>query len=94
MPFLSDLILIYFAVISLVAVVITVADKIFVKKGMWRIPETTLMTVGLLGGALGMFVTMRTIRHKTKHKKFMIGLPLMIALHAALVCFYVIEFVV
>ncbi len=94
MPFLSNLIIIYFAVISLVAAVMTVADKIFAKKGMWRIPEATLMLVGLLGGALAMFITMRTVRHKTKHKKFMIGLPLMIALHAALVCFYVIKFVI
>ena len=87
MPFLSNLIIIYFVVISLVAAVMTVADKIFAKKGMWRIPEATLMLVGLLGGALAMFITMRTVRHKTKHKKFMIGLPLMIALHAALACF-------
>lgn len=94
MPFLSNLIIIYFVVISLVAAVMTVADKIFAKKGMWRIPEATLMLVGLLGGALAMFITMRTIRHKTKHKKFMIGLPLMIALHAALACFYIIKFAI
>ena len=94
MPFLSNLIIIYFVVISLVAAVMTVADKVFAKKGMWRIPEATLMLVGLLGGALAMFITMRTIRHKTKHKKFMIGLPLMIALHAALACFYIIKFAI
>jgi uncharacterized membrane protein YsdA (DUF1294 family) len=94
MPFLSNLIIIYFVVISLVAAVMTVADKIFAKKGMWRIPEATLMLVGLLGGALAMFITMRTVRHKTKHKKFMIGLPLMIALHAALACFYIIKFAI
>lgn len=78
----------------MVAAVMTVADKIFAKKGMWRIPEATLMLVGLLGGALVMFITMRTIRHKTKHKKFMIVLPLMIALHAALACFYIIKFAI
>ena len=94
MPFLSNLIIIYFVVISLVAAIMTVADKIFAKKGMWRIPEATLMLVGLLGGALAMFITMRTVRHKTKHKKFMIGLPLMIALHAALACFYIIKFAI
>lgn len=81
--------LIYLALISLVAIIITAADKYAAKKGMWRIPEATLMLIGLLGGAIAMYVTMRTIRHKTRHKKFMIGLPLMIALHAALICFYV-----
>lgn len=78
--------LIYFAVISLVAVIVTVADKIAAKKGAWRVPEATLMLTGLFGGALAMYITMKTIRHKTKHKKFMVGLPLEIALHAVLVC--------
>lgn len=75
--------LIYFALIAVVAVIITVADKSAAKRGKWRVPEATLMLIGLFGGALPMYVTMKTIRHKTKHKKFMIGLPLEIALHAA-----------
>lgn len=65
----------------------TAADKSKAKRSARRIPEATLMLVGLFGGALAMFVTMKTIRHKTKHKKFMIGLPLEIAFHAAIVCF-------
>lgn len=86
MPFFSKLLLVYFAIISLVAVFVTLADKIAAKKGAWRVPEATLMLIGLFGGALSMYITMKTIRHKTKHKKFMIGLPLEIALHAAIVC--------
>ena len=89
MPLFSKLLLIYFVLISLVAVIITVADKSAAKKGKWRVPEATLMLIGIFGGALAMFVTMRTIRHKTKHMKFMIGLPLEIALHAAVVCLLV-----
>lgn len=85
MPLLSKLLMIYFAVISLVAVVMTIADKAKAKRDAWRIPEATLMTVGLFGGALAMYITMKTIRHKTKHKKFMIGLPLEIVLHAAII---------
>lgn len=85
MPWVS-LIIIYLAVMALVSVIVTVADKLSAKRGGWRVPEATLMTLGLFGGALPMFVTMKTIRHKTKHKKFMIGLPLEIALHAAIVC--------
>lgn len=90
MPWYFNLLIIYFAGISLVSVVMTVADKVSAKKGGWRVPEATLMTLGLFGGALSMFVTMKTIRHKTKHKKFMIGLPLEIALHTAIVCCFVI----
>ncbi len=85
MPLIAELLIIYFCIISLVAVIITVADKRAAKKGAWRIPEATLMTVGFFGGALAMYITMQGIRHKTKHMKFMIGLPLEIALHAAVV---------
>lgn len=86
MSLFSKLMLIYFAVISVVSIIITIADKSKAKRDAWRIPEATLMLVGLAGGALPMYVTMKTIRHKTKHKKFMIGLPLEIALHAAIAC--------
>lgn len=86
MSLFSKFVLVYIAVISLVAVIMTIADKSKAKRDAWRIPEATLMLVGLFGGALPMYITMKTIRHKTKHKKFMIGLPLEIALHAAIAC--------
>ena len=86
MPWYFNLLIIYLAGVWLVSVVMTVADKASAKRGGWRVPEATLMTLGLFGGALPMYVTMKTIRHKTKYKKFMIGLPLEIALHAAIAC--------
>ncbi len=86
MPFFSKLLVIYIVLIGVVAVAITVGDKTAAKRNKWRVPEATLMIIGLFGGALPMFVTMKIIRHKTKHMKFMIGLPLEIALHAALIC--------
>ncbi len=79
-------IVVYAAVVAVAAVVLTVYDKSAAKKGAWRIPEATLMGVGLIGGALPMFITMKLIRHKTKHMKFMLGLPAEIILHAALAC--------
>lgn len=84
MQWIPELLLIWLAVISLAAVIITVADKISAKRGGWRIPEATLMFVGLFGGALAMLITMKLIRHKTLHKKFMIGLPAEIIIHLAL----------
>lgn len=86
MPWYVNLFIIYFVILAIVSVAMTVADKASAKRGGWRVPEATLMMLGLFGGALPMYVTMKTIRHKTKHKKFMIGLPLEIALHAAVVC--------
>ena len=83
MPLYIKPILIYFAVISLAAVVITVKDKRAAVKGKWRVPEATLMLVGLFGGAIAMLVTMKVIRHKTKHKSFMIGLPVIMILQAS-----------
>lgn len=81
------LFLIFYAILAAVSVALTVLDKRAAIKGKWRVPEATLMLLGLFAGALPMFVTMRIIRHKTKHMKFMIGLPAEMALHVALICF-------
>lgn len=80
---------IYALIISLFAAIITVYDKIAAKKlPRYRVPEKTLMLTGLLGGAAAEYVTMKIIRHKTRHKKFMLGLPAMIVLHAILIAAY------
>lgn len=78
---------IYFCAISLISVLLTIADKYKAKKNKWRIPESSLLIVGLLGGALCEYITMRIIRHKTLHKKFMIGLPAEIIFQIILIVF-------
>ena len=75
------IILIYLGFISLFAIIFTVYDKIAAKMEARRIPEKTLFTISVFGGAIAMYVTMLTIRHKTKHKSFMIGIPAIIAAH-------------
>lgn len=77
--------LIFFGFMSFAAFVMTIYDKLAAQAGKRRISEKTLMTVGFFGGAIGMYVTMQLIRHKTKHKKFMIGLPIFILLHIVLI---------
>ena len=77
--------LIYFSVISFVTFTVTALDKIFAKKKMSRIPEATLLTLALFGGAVSEYITMRLIKHKTLHKKFMVGLPVIIVLQAAVI---------
>lgn len=74
----------YMLVISLISVLLTVYDKKNAKKSRRRIREKTLLTFAAFGGAAGMYIVMLLIRHKTKHKKFMFLLPLMIAIHTAL----------
>lgn len=74
----------YILIVSLISVFLTLYDKSNAKKSRRRIREKTLLTFAFLGGAAGMYIVMLLIRHKTKHKKFMFLLPLMIAIHTAL----------
>ena len=82
--------LVYLAVISFVAFVMTVWDKHCARRGKWRVPERSLITVSLLGGSVMMLLTMKLVRHKTKHPKFMVGIPIIIVLQfvAAEVVYY------
>lgn len=80
------IILIYLFIISTLTALLTIYDKIAAKK--WpkhRISEAMLILLALIGGSLAEYVVMKLIRHKTRHKKFMIGLPVIILLHIALV---------
>ena len=81
------LFLIYLLVINFYAVVITVSDKKLAKSGARRVPEKKLFITAALGGSLGMYITMRKIRHKTLHMRFMIGIPLIMAAQCVLILF-------
>ena len=73
----------YVLVVSLISVIITVFDKKIAGTGKRRIPEATLLLWSALGGSVAMYLTMHAIRHKTQHKKFMIGIPLIMVLQVA-----------
>jgi len=75
---------IYLAAISLLAIYLTLRDKRAAKRSKWRTKESTLMIVAALGGSVAMLLTMRVIRHKTKHAKFTVGIPVIILLQIAL----------
>lgn len=81
--------LIYFVVINIVAIAITISDKNKAKKGKWRVKESTLLLVSALGGSVAMYITMKKIRHKTRHKKFMIGIPAIIAAQVLILGFII-----
>ena len=79
-------ILAYLLIISIVSVCVTVYDKWAAKKRpKERTRESTLLLLSALGGSVAMLLTMYSIRHKTKHMKFMIGIPLIIVLQVAAV---------
>ena len=74
-------VLIYLLAINIVAISLTIYDKIASKKFRKnRIRENVLLLIGALGGAISMYITMKLIRHKTCHKKFMVGLPIILIL--------------
>lgn len=74
--------LLWFLCISAVSVFVTVLDKCNARAHRRRVPENTLMLLSALGGSVAMYVTMRLIRHKTRHKKFMLGIPCIFVLQA------------
>ena len=89
---MKELILIYLLIINAVAFLLMLVDKLKAKKHLWRIPESTLMTSALLGGSVGALLGMYTVRHKTKHKKFTIGIPLILFAQIALAVLYFAKF--
>ena len=73
-------ILLYLLIINAAGFLFMLADKWKARKNRWRIPEATLMTVAALGGSIGSLLGMYTVRHKTKHLKFTLGIPLILAI--------------
>ena len=59
-------------------------DKYKAKKGRWRISEITLLLMAVIGGSIGAWAGMRLWHHKTMHKKFKYGIPLIITFQVAL----------
>ena len=75
-------------IINTVAFVTAGIDKYLAKKNKRRISESTLFTIALAGGAVGEYVSMKLFHHKTLHKRFMIGLPVIIAVQLILLYLY------
>lgn len=77
-------VLIYLISINILGIILTIYDKIASKKFRKnRVRENVLLLIGALGGAVSMYITMKLIRHKTRHKKFMAGLPIIFFLQVS-----------
>lgn len=76
----------YLIAVSLTAVILTVYDKLAAKLlPRNRIPERVLLGTAILGGAAAEYLTMQLIRHKTRHRKFTVTLPILIIIHVIIV---------
>lgn len=82
-------VLLILAAVNLLAFALYGVDKVKAKKGAWRIPEATLLLVAFLGGSVGALLGMEVFRHKTRHLKFRILVPLFLILHIALAVYMV-----
>lgn len=71
--------LIYLLLINALGFLLMLVDKYKAKKNLWRIPEATLLGVGIMGGSFGCLVGMYLVRHKTRHLKFTMGLRVILA---------------
>ena len=79
-----NLLQVYLLEINVVALILGAVDKIRARTGKWRVPEGALLLSAALGGAAGLLLTMLLLRHKTKHKKFILGVPAILLAQVAL----------
>ena len=81
----EHLVLLYLIIVNAAAFLLMLADKLKAKRGAWRIPEATLMGMAAIGGSVGALAGMYLFRHKTKHIKFTLGIPVILIAQIALV---------
>ena len=86
-PEMMNIILYYLLAVNIATFLLYGIDKYKAKKGRWRISEATLLTMAAIGGSIGAWAAMRLWHHKTMHKKFKYGIPVMIIMQIALVAY-------
>ena len=82
---MANALLYYLIVINILTFAVYGIDKWKAKQGSWRISEATLLMPAVIGGTIGALLGMQVWRHKTMHKKFKYGLPLILLAQIALI---------
>ena len=77
----------YLLAINVVTFIVYGIDKYKAKKAKWRIPETMLLLLAVLGGSIGAWMGMKVWHHKTMHKKFKYGIPAILLIQIALMAY-------
>ncbi|MCM1087720.1 MAG: DUF1294 domain-containing protein [Muribaculaceae bacterium] len=78
-------IILYLVIINFIGFAIMGIDKRKARKRAWRIPESTLFIIALIGGSLGSLIGMHLFHHKTRHWYFLYGIPAILFLQIAAV---------
>ena len=81
---MAKVLIYYLMVINIVTFLVYGIDKIKAKQGSWRISEATLLIFAVIGGSIGALLGMKVWHHKTMHKKFKYGLPLILLVQIVL----------
>ncbi|MFC5986148.1 DUF1294 domain-containing protein [Marinicrinis lubricantis] len=81
-----QILIIYYSAMNLIGLWLMKSDKVRAVRKQRRIPEKRLFTIAALGGAAGCWLGMRMFRHKTKHRSFIIGIPLLVLINV--LCIY------
>ena len=82
---MANALLYYLIVINVVTFLVYGIDKWKAKQGSWRISEATLLILAAIGGSIGALLGMKIWHHKTMHKKFKYGLPLILIIQIILI---------
>lgn len=77
---MQEVALLWLLVWNFIAFALMGVDKAKARRGRWRIPEKTLFLSAILGGSVGAMLGMSLFRHKTQHRSFRLGMPLILAL--------------
>ena len=84
-------ILLYLLIMNAAGFLVMTADKLFAKSGAWRVPERNLLGIAAIGGSIGVWLAMYTVRHKTRHAKFVIGVPLILVCQIGLILYFILR---
>lgn len=85
-------VLAYLVIMNLIGFVSMWSDKRKAKLGKWRTPESRLIMIAVLGGSVGSLLGMKKFRHKTKHAKFYVGIPVILMIQIVLVACLCLQF--
>ncbi|MDV4152235.1 DUF1294 domain-containing protein [Clostridium sp. AL.422] len=86
---MGNILFYYLILINVIAIITIYIDKQKAIKHQWRIKESTLFLISILGGSIGSLIGIYTFRHKTKHLKFTIGIPLILIIQILILCYLI-----
>lgn len=80
-----DIIILYAVAVNVASLIVMGVDKKKAIKRAWRIPESTLFVLAIIGGSVGSIIGMHLFHHKTRHWYFLYGMPVILALQVILI---------